>query len=107
MPNVVLEAMAAGRPVVACDVTGVRELLGNDDEQIARVDDTTGFAQRIARICGKSSAIRRLGAENRRRAGSFSLARMVAAYELLWSDALPSRARSRELVTRKKNEEKC
>jgi glycosyltransferase involved in cell wall biosynthesis len=30
MPNVVLEAMAAGLPVIASDVEGVRELLGND-----------------------------------------------------------------------------
>ena len=107
MPNVVLEAMAAGRPVVACDVTGVRELLGSGDEQIVPGEDAAGFALRIAEICGKSSAIRRLGDENRHRAGSFSLARMVAAYEVLWSDALASRARSRELVTRKKNEGKC
>jgi hypothetical protein len=58
-------------------------------------------------ICGKSSEIRRLGEENRRRAGSFSLERMVAAYEELWSTALVSRARSVEFVTPKKNAEKC
>lgn len=107
MPNVVLEAMAAGRPVVACDVTGVRELLGGADEQIARPDDAAGFARRIVEICGKSSANRRLGDDNRRRVGSFSLEQMVAAYERLWSDALGSRASAPELVTPEKNAEKC
>jgi glycosyltransferase involved in cell wall biosynthesis len=34
MPNVVLEAMAAGLPVIASDVEGVRELLGNDTRGI-------------------------------------------------------------------------
>ena len=107
MPNVVLEAMAAGRPVVACDVTGVRDLLGAADEQIAHSDDVAGFARRIVEICGPSSDFRRLGDENRRRAGGFSLERMVAAYERLWSDALASRARAPELVTPKKIAEKC
>lgn len=107
MPNVVLEAMAVGRPVVACDVTGVRELLGSADEQIAGADDGPGFARRIVEICGKSSEIRRLGEENRRRAGSFSLDRMVTAYEELWSTAIVSRARTAEFVTPKKNAEKC
>ena len=30
MPNAVLEAMASGRPVLAADVEGVRELLGDN-----------------------------------------------------------------------------
>jgi glycosyltransferase involved in cell wall biosynthesis len=107
MPNVVLEAMAAARPVVACDVTGVRELLGDADEQIARADDAAGFARRIVEICGNSSESRRWGDENRRRAASFSLERMVAAYAELWSAALASRARSPEVVTPKKIAEKC
>ena len=107
MPNVVLEAMAAGRPVVACDVTGARELLGTGDQKIARPDDSAGFARRIVEICGKSTENGHLGDKNRRRAGSFSLERMVAAYERLWSDALASRARAPELVTPKKIAEKC
>ena len=40
MPNVVLEAMAAGKPVVATDVEGVAEALGPDAaEQIVPLDD--------------------------------------------------------------------
>jgi glycosyltransferase involved in cell wall biosynthesis len=45
MPNVVLEAMAAGLPVVAFDVEGVRELVVEQDTGwIVPPEDTTALA---------------------------------------------------------------
>lgn len=50
-PNVVLEAMAAGVPVVASDVGGVRELLGNSERgllfPVGDVDQLAGCMKRI------------------------------------------------------------
>src|SRR5690606_9235657 len=37
MPNVILEAMAVGKPVVSFDVDGVRELLGSASTSAAQI----------------------------------------------------------------------
>ncbi len=51
MPNVVLEAMASRRPVVATDVEGVRELLGPlAARQLVRYGDTQDLIDKIVRL---------------------------------------------------------
>ncbi|MBX9789940.1 MAG: glycosyltransferase [Pirellulales bacterium] len=95
MPNVVLEAMAAGRPIVACDASGVRELLGPSSRQVIKSDDSRGFAERLVEIGRNHAENREIAAENRRRAANFSLERMVAAYEQLWEETLASAALAR------------
>lgn len=86
MPNVILEAMACGRPVVATDVAGVREALGpNAPQQTARCDDPPEFARKITAILGDKQLAQRLGQENQKRAGQcFTLSAMVEAYERLY-----------------------
>jgi glycosyltransferase involved in cell wall biosynthesis len=87
MPNVVLEAMAAGRPLVATDVEGVRELLGPlAERQVVRYGDSAGLISRIAGLLGDPAAAAELGQANRRRAEeNFAISRMVSAYQDLWS----------------------
>lgn len=86
MPNVVLEAMAAGVPVVATAAEGVRELLGPGSEgQIVGIDDAGGFAEAIRLILSNQILRNALGQANQARAeGHFSLDAMVRAYENLW-----------------------
>jgi glycosyltransferase involved in cell wall biosynthesis len=86
MPNVVLEAMAAGRPVVATDVEGVRELLGPAGrQQIAPGDNPHLFVDKAVSILSDNRLAEELGRQNLdRAAGQFSLAAMVAAYEKLY-----------------------
>ena len=68
MPNVVLEAMAAGRPLVATDVEGVRELLGPlAERQAVRYGDSPALAGRIAGFLGDPAAAAAVGSANRRR----------------------------------------
>ncbi|MGD9645947.1 MAG: glycosyltransferase [Pirellulales bacterium] len=107
MPNVVLEAMAAGRPVVACDVAGVRELLGPGAPQIARPDDPRGFAERLVAIGRNPAENRAIGAENRRRAATFGLQRMVGAYEQLWSELLGSAGARARGADPHENQKEC
>ncbi len=82
MPNVVLEAMAAGLPVVATDVEGVREVLGPAAAaQIVPFGDTAALAEKLIRFVKDAEIAAEIGAQNRRRVEeNFSLSGMVAAY---------------------------
>jgi glycosyltransferase involved in cell wall biosynthesis len=86
MPNVVLEAMASRRPVVASDVEGVRELLGpSASRQTIRHGDTPALVEAITAFMLDPALSSATGMENRRRAeASFGIAGMVRAYENLW-----------------------
>jgi glycosyltransferase involved in cell wall biosynthesis len=86
MPNVVLEAMASRRPVVASDVEGVRELLGpNAPGQTISYGDTQAMSAAITAFLRSPELSKASGLENRRRAEEhFPVAAMVRAYEDLW-----------------------
>jgi glycosyltransferase involved in cell wall biosynthesis len=98
MPNVVLEAMAAGLPVLAADVEGVREVLGlAGDAQIGQFGDTAEWSQKLVRLATDADFAAETGAGNRRRVEeSFSLSGMVAAYEGLWESLATGVSRGRK-----------
>ena len=79
--NVILEAMAAGVPVVATDIPGTRELvLSGTTGYLVAVGDRAGFAKHTARLLDDPALAARLSAAARQRAQSeFSVERMVAA----------------------------
>ncbi len=86
MPNVVLQAMASQMPVVATDVEGVRELLGeNAEPQVVAFGQTSALAEKLVRILSDNAFAGQLGRENRTRCEqNFSIVGMVHAYEDLW-----------------------
>jgi glycosyltransferase involved in cell wall biosynthesis len=90
MPNVILEAMAAGRPVVATDVEGVSEVLGpGGTEQVVRPNDPPAFAAKVVEILGNPQRAARLGHENQAHVREhFSLPAMVEAYQRLYGALL-------------------
>ena len=96
MPNVVLEAMAAGRAVVATAVEGTAELvLPGETGWLVPPEDPRGARPGPARSRpGSRRLCRRLGRNGRARIGAeFSLDRTVAAYERLWAGMLGYRWR--------------
>lgn len=103
MPNVLLQAMASRLPVVATDVEGVRELLGEAPAQTVRFGDTEGFARRTAAILADHEMAAALGDANRKRADClFSIERMVSSYERLWESLMgPAGGGEKEKSARK------
>ena len=96
MPNVVLEAMAAGLPVAACDVEGVRELLGPlAGEQTAPNDESGAVVALVSRLASDPTVRGKLAAANQVRVvEAFSLDAMVRQYETLWDRLLAERGGS-------------
>jgi glycosyltransferase involved in cell wall biosynthesis len=92
MSNVVLEAMAAGRPVVAFDVQGMSDAIGDArSRQIVSVSDRTGFIDRVAEIAAHEGLRTALGRQNHARAAEqFGVDRMVARYEQLYESLDPT-----------------
>lgn len=85
-PNVVLEAMASGLPVVATDTGGVREFLADPaGGAIVPARDAPAMADAIERYLHSPEAARAAGAYNRRRASTdfswrASAARLLDVY---------------------------
>ncbi|MFW6159329.1 MAG: glycosyltransferase [Planctomycetota bacterium] len=88
MPNVVLEAMATGLPVVASRVEGVEELLGpSADDQVVPFGDDRRLIECLGRLLDDEALSARLGEANRRRvAERFGIEGVVAQYQRLWRE---------------------
>jgi glycosyltransferase involved in cell wall biosynthesis len=83
----VLEAMAAGTPVIAADAPGVREVAG---EAAVYVDprDPAAFAAAMTSAASDDALRRRLGGTGRERARAFSWATSAEAHAEAYSLAL-------------------
>lgn len=67
-PNAVLESMAAGLPVAATDITGIREVVGPTGAQfLTPVEDADSLADVLLKVATDRELCARAGAENRAR----------------------------------------
>jgi len=83
MPIALIEAMAAGMPIVASDIPASRELL--QDCGILLPADPQQFARAAARLLEKKNEASALGERAARRARQFTVDAMADAYESLFS----------------------
>lgn len=90
MPNAVLEAMAAGRAVVATDVEGTAELvLPGETGWLVAPRDPRALGLALIEAARNPGRCRDLGRNGRVRiAAEFSIDRTIAAYERLWAGLL-------------------
>ena len=85
MPNAVLEAMAAGKPVVAMQAEGIVELLGLAAlDQTAQRGDWRELRSKLIGIAKDLQLSAELGRKNQARAAQFSLDSMVDRYQRLY-----------------------
>ncbi len=93
MPNVVLEAMAAGRPVVATRVGGIPELLADEESGLlVPPRDPAALAQAVIRLLQEPGLAAALGQSAERRARErFSVEAMVEATEAVYRSLLEAR----------------
>jgi glycosyltransferase involved in cell wall biosynthesis len=97
LPNSVLEAMAAGLPVVASAVGGVPELI--DDGRTGLLwpaGDAAALADQLCRVMNDAALGNELGRAARREVEAhYSFSRMVAAFDTLYVRELATRGRAR------------
>jgi glycosyltransferase involved in cell wall biosynthesis len=91
--NVIVEAMAAGAPVVATDCPyGPGEILeGGRHGVLVPPDDPAAFADALLRVLGDPALRARLRDAGRARARAFAPAAVAAGYARLFADVLAAR----------------
>lgn len=87
LPLSVLEAMAAGKPVVASDVDGNSEALDDAGRLVAH-DDVDGFRSALLSLQDPATRSDLSGAGRRRAADLFTLERMLAETDAVYADVL-------------------
>jgi glycosyltransferase involved in cell wall biosynthesis len=92
----VLEAMAAGLPVVATDVGGMAEaVIDGVTGFLVPPDDADALARALGRLVGDPELRTRMGAAARARYEEhFSPARQARAYEALYDELAPPATRA-------------
>lgn len=88
MPNVVLEAMAAAKPVIATRVEGTQELVQpGRTGWLVPVDDAAALAGALREALDNPAYAAQLGRESQRIVSSeFTITTMVAAYDRLYRE---------------------
>jgi glycosyltransferase involved in cell wall biosynthesis len=84
-PMAVIEAMAAGKPVVATRVGGVPDLVQDGyTGWLVEPDDTSGFADKVVDLLTNGKLCQRMGAQARQLAERFSLRTIAGRYRQLY-----------------------
>ena len=90
MPNVVLEAMASGVPVIATDVGGTGELVQDGvDGFVVAPNDADAFVRHSRDLLRDTAMRRRCAAAARAHAERFSMPRMIDAMARLYEAVMP------------------
>jgi len=83
LPNGILECMAAGLPVIATDIHGAREALG-EEVKFIKNQDHLGFYSAILEMYQHSEKRKKMGMANRDRVAiNFALSKLVIQFENL------------------------
>jgi glycosyltransferase involved in cell wall biosynthesis len=88
LPNVVLEAMAVGTPVIAASVSGVPEIIEHmETGLLVEPEDPLGLRAAMSELIGDGGLRGMLGRNALERIDRFEMMKMVRAYEALFLEA--------------------
>jgi glycosyltransferase involved in cell wall biosynthesis len=93
LPRVVLQAMAAGKPVVATAISGTPEAVKDGITGFLHApQDAKGMAQSLARLLQDKDLAKRMGEEGRKcLKGSFQIGVMLSEIEALYQEVVISK----------------
>jgi glycosyltransferase involved in cell wall biosynthesis len=84
-PRVVLEAMAAGRPVVGTDVKGTRELVTKETGLLVPPNDSVSLARAIERLLSEPETMEKMGVSAQRIAReNFDIRRHISSIQEIY-----------------------
>lgn len=85
LPYVILEAMAAGLPIVASHIGGVPEMIKNNDNGFLLFPrDTDALAQKILELINNPALGQKFSRASQKKVQEFSLAKMIAETERVY-----------------------
>ena len=87
-PNVALEAMAGGCPVIVSDTPAHREVADETSALFVPVDDVKALSSAIVRLVTERDDARQRAARALERVGSMSLKAMADAYEVIYREVM-------------------
>ncbi len=87
-PNVVLEAMAGGCPVILSDISAHREIADVSSALFVPVDDVQALSGAMAELVGDKEAALRRAESASARVGSMTIEAMADAYDAVYEDVL-------------------
>jgi len=80
LPKSIMEAMAAGKPVVVTNIRGCRDLVDDDSTGfLVELGDVTALAMAIERLISDGALCATMGAAGREKIENYSLEKMLAA----------------------------
>jgi glycosyltransferase involved in cell wall biosynthesis len=87
-PNVLLEAMASGKPCIVSDIKGIREVVKNDSAIRVPIGDSDKLADAITPVLENEELYNQLSKKARKRIEEkYSWKRVVKKYTRLYEDA--------------------
>ncbi len=91
LPRSVMEAMVLGTPVVASDVRGVRDLVGDGHGKLVRVGDVQGLCDAIAYSLAHRREMEQMATRARAHVASYDVGTVLQQYEEVYRAALRRR----------------
>lgn len=91
MPLSVIEAMAAGLPIVSTDVGDIRQMVSDNNKEFIVGREAKDLAQSLSSMLSRTGGGKRIGAANQAKAkDEFDLSTMTERYNSLFSAAVES-----------------